>query len=83
MPHVYYFTSYVFENLMNRYGFKKIYLDTLIRSIFIYTGEKKSLINYYELCRNDLISAEKTRKLQIFKNFIKLFIPTFILKLIR
>ena len=83
VPHVYYFTSYVFENLMNRYGFKKIYLDTLIRSIFIYTGEKKSLINYYELCRNDLISAEKTRKLQIFKNFIKLFIPTFILKLIR
>jgi hypothetical protein len=83
VPHVYYFTSYVFENLMNRYGFKKIYLDTLIKSIFIYTGEKKSLINYFELCQNDLISAEKTRKLQIFKNFIKLFIPTFFLKLIR
>lgn len=42
VPHVYYFTSYVFENLMNRYGFEKIYLDTLIKSIFIYTGKKKN-----------------------------------------
>jgi len=83
VPHVYYFTSYVFENLMNRYGFEKIYLDTLIKSIFIYTGKKKSLINYFELCRNDLISAEKTRKIQIFKNLIKFFIPMFFLKIIR
>lgn len=83
VPHVYYFTSYVFENLMNRYGFKKIYIDTLIKSIFIYTGEKINLVNYFELCRNDLISAEKTRKLQIFKNLIKFFIPIFILKIIR
>ena len=37
VPHVYYFTSYVFENLMNRYGFEKIYLDDSIKSIFIYT----------------------------------------------
>ena len=28
VPHVYYFTSYVFENIMNRYGFKKIYIDS-------------------------------------------------------
>jgi hypothetical protein len=83
VPHVYYFTSYVFENLMNRYGFKRVYIDTLIKSIFIYTGEKINLINYFELCRNDLISAEKTRKLQIFKNLIKFFIPIFILKIIR
>jgi hypothetical protein len=83
VPHVYYFTSYVFENLMNRYGFEKIYLDTLIKSIFIYTGKKKNLINYYKLCRSDLISAEKTRKIQIFKNLIKFFIPMFFLKVIR
>jgi hypothetical protein len=83
VPHVYYFTSYVFENLMNRYGFEKIYLDTLIKSIFIYTGKKKNLINYYKLCRSDLISAEKTRKIQIFKNLIKFFIPMFFLKIIR
>ena len=83
VPHVYYFNSYVFENLMNRYGFKKIYIDTLIKSIFIYTGEKTNLVNYFELCRDDLISAEKTRKLQIFKNLIKFFIPIFILKIIR
>ncbi|MBA1337978.1 MAG: Methyltransferase domain-containing protein [Pelagibacterales bacterium] len=83
VPHVYYFSSYVFENLMNRYGFKKVYLDTFIKSIFIYTGKKESLINYFELCRNDLIIAEKTRKIQIFINLIKFFIPIFILKIIR
>ena len=36
IPHVYYFTSYVFENLMNRYGFEKIYLDKSIVSTHIY-----------------------------------------------
>ena len=83
VPHVYFFCSYVFENLMNRYGFEKIYLDTLIRSIFIYTGKKKRLINYFNLCRNDLIAAENTRKIKIFKNLIKFFIPVFVLKIIR
>ena len=83
VPHVYYFSSYAFENLMNRYGFEKIYLDTLIKSIFIYTGKKKNLINYFNLCRKDLIAAEKTRKIQILKNLIKIFMPMFILKIIR
>ena len=83
VPHVYYFSSYVFENLMNRYGFKKIYLDTSIKSIFIYTGGKKALVNYFELCRNDLIYAEKTRNITILKNIIKLFMPLFIIKIIR
>ena len=43
VPHNYYFTSYVFENLMNRYGFEKVYIDSFIRSIFIYTGKKKKI----------------------------------------
>ena len=83
LPHVYYFTSYVFENIMNRYGFKKIYSDTLTKSIYIYTGNKKGLVNYYKAVKLDLISAEKVRKFQIFKNCIKLFVPLFILKIIR
>jgi len=83
IPHVYYFSSYVFENLMNRVGFKKIYIDTFIKSIFIYTGEKKKLVNYFEVVRHDLIAAEKTRKIQIFKNIIKFFTPIFILEIIR
>ena len=83
VPHVYYFASYVFENLMNRYGFKKIYLDSLIKSIFIYTGEQKNLINYFDLCKKDLLIAEKARNIQIFKNIIKLFLPKIILKIIR
>ena len=44
VPHVYYFQTEVFENLMNRFGFKKIYMDSFIRSIFVYTGKKKLLI---------------------------------------
>lgn len=83
IPHVYYFTSYVFENIMNRYGFEKVYSDTLIKSIYIYTGNKKNLVNYYETVKYDLIYAEKTRRFQIFKNCIKFLIPLFILKIIR
>ena len=62
---------------MNRYGFEKIYLDTFIKSIFVYTGKKKKLINYFELCRNDLIDGEKARKFRFFKNLIKFLIPKF------
>ena len=83
IPHVYYFTSYVFENIMNRYGFEKVYSDTLIKSIYIYTGNKKNLVNYYETVKYDLIDAEKTRRFQIFKNCIKFLIPFFILRIIR
>ncbi len=83
IPHIYYFTSYVFENIMNRYGFEKVYSDTLIKSIYIYTGNKKNLVNYYAAVKDDLIYAEKTRRFQIFKNCIKLLIPFFILKIIR
>ena len=83
IPHVYYFSSYVFENLMNRYGFKKIYLDSQIKSIFVYTGKIEKLVNYFEKCKMDLFKAEKTRKIQILKNIIKLFIPNFIFIFLR
>ena len=68
---------------MNRYGFEKLYIDKEIRSIFIYTGKKKKLINYYNRVINDIKEAEKTRKKHIFKNIIKLLIPDFFLKLIK
>ena len=58
-------------------------LSKLFKSIFIYTGKKENLINYFELCRNDLIIAEKSRKIKIFINLIKFFMPNFILKIIR
>lgn len=83
IPHVYYFTSYVFENLMNRYGFEKIYIDSEMKSLFIYTGIKKEVQNFYKNVRNDLIKAEFRRKIQIQKNFLKMFIPNFILDIIK
>lgn len=83
VPHVYYFTSYVFENLMNRYGFEKIYIDSSIKSIFLYTGKKKKLINYYYRCKEDIKKAEKKRKRGVIRNIVKLFIPNQFLKLIK
>lgn len=82
-PHVYYFSSYVFENIMNRYGFEKIYLDSEIKSIFVFTGIKKPLINYFERIKKDLIKAEFTRKKYIIKNSIKKLIPEKLLEIRR
>lgn len=81
VPHVYYFASYVFENLMNRYGFEKLYIDSSIKSIFLYTGVKKKLINYYHRCKKDIELAEKKRKITVIRNFIKLLVPDLFLKL--
>ena len=83
VPHVYYFTSYVFENIMNRYGFEKLYIDSEIKSLFIYTGKKSNLINNYPKVLQDLIHAEKKRKIHCVQNFIKLFIPNNLLSIIR
>ena len=83
IPHVYYFSSYVLENLMNKYGFKKLYMDNEIKSLFIYTGEKKETKKFYKNVKQDLIKAEYRRKLQIFKNIIKIFIPKVVLDIIK
>jgi len=81
IPHVYYFTSYVFENLMNRYGFEKVYIDSEIRAIFIYTGIKKGLKNYYNQVKDDLIKAESKRKKLAIRKIVKAFIPNKVLAL--
>ncbi len=81
IPHVYYFTSYVFENLMNQYGFEKLYINSNIESLFIYTGNKKKLINYFNKVKNDLIQAEHARKISLLKKFIKKFIPKKIIEI--
>jgi SAM-dependent methyltransferase len=83
VPHIYYFTSYVFENIMNRYGFECIYIDSEIKSIFIYTGIKKNKKNYFEKTYKDLKIAEQKRLTHILKNLIKLFMPYIILNMIR
>ena len=83
IPHVYYFSSYVFENLMGRYGFKKLYLDSEIRGLFVYTGNKIELKNYFDKVKEDLIIAEKKRKHQGLKNFVKFMTPKILLELKR
>ena len=75
--------QYVFENIMNRYGFEKLYIDSEIKSLFIYTGKKSNLINNYPKVLQDLILAEKKRKIYCTQNFIKLFIPNNLLSIIR
>jgi len=83
VPHVYYFHSNVFENIMNRYGFEKLYIDSRIRALFIYTGDKKPLKNYFTQVKKDLLKAELVRKKFIIQNIIKLFLPNFIINIIR
>ena len=60
IPHMYYFSSYVFEDIMAMFGFKKIYLDSEIKGIFLYTGIKKQTNhNNYDRVVRDLLDAEK------------------------
>ncbi len=75
IPHVFYFSSYVFENIMNRYGFEKIYIDSHIRGIFKYTGKKSNLINFFSKACEDLKLAEKRRRYEAFKRLIKKILP--------
>ena len=79
IPHVWYFTSYVFENLMNRHGFEKLHINSEIKSLFIYTGVKKKCKNYYNEVKDDLVKAETRIKIQTAKKIIKFFIPKAIL----
>ncbi len=84
VPHMYYFTSYVFEDIMERHGFEKLYLDTEIRGIFRYTGVKKTSIkNNFLTVKNDLLQAEKKRfKFNVLSK-IRQLIPKSLLNIIR
>ncbi len=83
IPHVFYFSSYVFENIMNRYGFEKIYIDSHIRGIFKYTGKKSELKNFFSKTYNDLKLAEKRRKYEALKRVVKKILPQKIIDLLK
>ena len=68
---------------MGRYGFEKLYIDSEIKSVFIYTGKKSNLINNYPRVLQDLVLAERRRKIHCVQNFIKPFIPNNLLSIIR
>ncbi len=74
-PHTFYFNCKVFENLMNRYGFEKIYSDTHSRSIYIFTDKKKPLINFTEDVKKDLLLAEKRRNYEGLKKILIKYMP--------
>ena len=82
IAHKWYFASYVFENIMSRYGFKKIYIDSYTRGLFIYTGESESLLNFYKNVKADLLSAEKKRKFSFFKKIVKSLLPSKFIRLL-
>ena len=83
VPHVFYFSSYVFENIMNMNGFHKIYIDSHVRSLFIYTGVKGEFKNYFEKTYQDLILAEKTRKFYALKRIIRKILPNAFVELLK
>ena len=62
IPHVFYFTSYVFKNLFERNGFKNIYINPNVDSLFLYR-RMQTLENYYERTLADILKAEMKRKL--------------------
>ena len=70
IPHVFYFTSYVFKNLFERNGFKNIYINPNVDSLFLYTEECRPLENYYKRTLADILKAEMKRK-----SFKRNFIP--------
>jgi len=84
VPHMYYFTSYVFEDIMQRHGFEKVYLDSEIRGIFRYTGSiKKEIKNNFLAVKNDLLEAEKKRLKFNILSKMRQMLPKFILNIIR
>ena len=83
IPHIYYFTSYVFENLMSRYGFKKIYIDSKCRSLFLYDGIINKTDNYFKKVEKDLLLAEKQRNFMAFKKIVRLYAPKIIFNFLK
>ena len=83
-PHVHYFASYVIEDIMSRYGFEKVYLDSEIKGIFRYTGKKKTMVaNNFLQVKNDLEIAEKNRFKYTALSLIRKSIPSVLLNLLR
>ena len=80
-PHVYYFSSEVLVNLMARYGFKLMKSNTIIESVFEYTGQKSELINYHKDVVLHLKSAEFRRKMGFskFKNLLSFILPDYLI----
>jgi len=84
LPHRHYFASYVFEDIMNRYGFERVYLDSEIKGIFKYTGIlQEKVCNNFVRVKNDLIAAENKRFKYTLQSHIRKHIPKFFLNLLR
>lgn len=75
-PHYYYFTSYVFNQIMLKFGFECIKFNNNYQGLFKFTGNKKeNMFNFYDRVKSDLILAEKLRLRNEYKILIKPFIP--------
>ena len=62
-PHVYYFSLDVLNNLMSRYGFRCLKSNTLITTVYEYTGEIDKLVNYHDVVCSLINNAEIKRKM--------------------
>ena len=59
-PHLYYFTEYSLSNLLNQFGFKPIYLDPIIYSLF--KKNKKKKIKYIKDSSSEILKSIKLIK---------------------
>jgi len=64
-PHVYYFSIGTLTNLLERYGFECVKINSRIASIFKYSGIKKPLENHHNTVSSLIRSAERRRKIGI------------------
>ena len=60
MPHLYYFTEYSLVSLLNQFGFKSIYLDPIIYSLF--KKYKKGKNKYIKNCSSEILKSIKLIK---------------------
>ena len=77
IPHMYYFTSYVFDNIMGSFGFTCLGSTSFYQGMFKLSDKKISINNNYENVKKDIIKAEFKRKLKfnLIKSFLRKIFP--------
>ena len=78
IPHYFYFTSYVFNIIMERNGFKCVFSNSNVKALYFYTGANSKLVNNYKKVLNDLFIAEIKKYLYIPKKMIKKLIQIYV-----
>ena len=77
IPHVFYFSQNVLNNVMRRLGFECVHSTSEIRALFRYTGIKGERVNHHDSVCSLIRRSETKRKFHIytFKRILSLALP--------